>query len=271
MLISVVMATYNDRPEHLDASLRSVVDQSWSDWELVVCDDSTKSETVAVIEKYSGLLGPKMIHLRNSPRLGLVGSLNRALVAAKGELIARMDGDDICCPDRLAHQAEYLAARPEVGIVGGDIQVISDEGAPLSIRRYRKSRDDILKMSFIRNPLAQPTVMLRRSALDAIGLYDPRFAKSEDYELWLRALGRGIVVENMDEVLIRYRVPSDYSRKRDSSNWKFAIKAKLMHFRWGSPLRSSFGLLVSLALLLTPSRLLDALYRRDHRAPILYR
>jgi glycosyltransferase involved in cell wall biosynthesis len=271
MLISVVMATYNDRPEHLDASLRSVVDQSLSDWELVVCDDSTKSETTAVIQKYAALLGPKLVHLRNSPRLGLVGSLNRALASAKGELIARMDGDDICESERLAHQAAYLDAHPEVGILGGDIQVISDEGESLSIRRYRKGRDEVRKMSFIRNPLAQPTVMLRRSVLDAIGLYDPRFAKAEDYELWLRALAAGIVIENMDEVLIRYRVPSDYSRKRDSLNWKFAIKAKLLHFRWSSPLRSCLGLLVSLGLLLTPARLLDALYRRDHRAPILYR
>jgi glycosyltransferase involved in cell wall biosynthesis len=271
MLISVVMATYNDKPEELDASLRSVVDQSWKDWELVVCDDSSHAGSTAVLEKYALALGPRMRYLHNPSRLGLVGSLNRALTAAKGGLIARMDGDDLCCPERLAHQAAYLELHPEVGILGGDIRIISESGAVLSVRRYRKGRDEILKMSFIRNPLAQPTVMLRRSVLDEIGLYDPRFSKAEDYELWLRALKRGIVVENLDEVLISYRVPGDYSRKRDSSNWKFSIKAKLMHFRHDMPLRSCLGILVSLALLLAPAGLLDALYARDHRAPILYR
>ena len=125
-------------------------------------------------------------------------------------------------------------------------------------------------MSFIRNPLAQPTVMLRKSVLDMIGVYDARFRKAEDYELWLRALKHSVVIENLDRVLVRYRVPDDYSRKRDADNWKFGIKAKLMHFSWRYPLRSLAGIALSCVLLVTPTRLLDALYRRDHRAPIIY-
>ena len=112
--------------------------------------------------------------------------------------------------------------------------------------------------------------MMRKSVLDRIGLYDPDFRKAEDYELWLRALKRGVVIENVDRVLIRYRVSEDYSRKRDADNWLFGIKAKLMHFSWRDPLRSLAGIALSFFLLVIPARLLDSLYKRDHRAPIIY-
>lgn len=270
MLVSVAMATCDDRPDALEAAIESVADQSWKDWELVVADDSSRPDSIAVLRKYAALLGERMVYRHHERRLGLVPSINEALSLSRGELIARMDGDDICAGDRLETQAAYLSAHPEVGILGGDVEIMSDAGERLSVRRYKKGRREIRRVAFIRNPLAQPTVMLRRSVLDEIGLYDPSFRKAEDYELWLRALKRGIVIENMDRVLIRYRVSEDYSRKRDADNWLFGIKAKLMHFSWRSPLRSAAGLALSCVLLVIPARLLDSLYKRDHRAPIIY-
>jgi glycosyltransferase EpsE len=270
MLVSVVMATYNDKPESLDTALRSIVDQSFRDWEIVVSDDSTKAESMEVLDRYARLLGDKMTVRHHPKRLGLVASINEALGLARGSLIARMDGDDICLEDRLEVQARYLGEHPEVGILGGNIEIMTEGGEGLSVRRYNSDRQDLRRMSFIRNPIAQPTVMLRREVLDRIGLYDGRFRRAEDYELWLRALKRGVVIENLDRVLIRYRVPEDYSRKRDADNWLFGIKAKLMHFSWRYPLQSIAGLGLSVLLLLAPTRLLDALYHRDHRAAILY-
>lgn len=270
MLISVVIATFNDRPDALESALASVVGQSWRDWELVVADDSTKPESIAVLNAYAARLGDRMVLRHHEKRLGLVGSINEAIGLARGEYIARMDGDDICVPDRLALQAAHLEAHPDVGILGGNIEVMTDKGETLSVRRYKKSLEEIKRIAFIRNPLAQPTVMMRRSVLDLIGLYDPQYRKAEDYELWLRALKRGVIIENLDKVLIRYRVPEDYSRKRDADNWLFGIKAKLAHFSWRSPLRSAAGLALSVALLIIPARLLDVLYKRDHRVPIIY-
>lgn len=270
MLVSVVMATYNDRPASLDAALRSIVEQSFEDWEIVVADDSTRAETIEVLDRYAELLGGRLTVRHHANRLGLVASINEALGLARGSLIARMDGDDICMKDRLAVQSRYLADHPEVGILGGNMEIMTEGGVGLSVRRYNSDRRSLQRMSFIRNPVAQPTVMLRREVLDRIGLYDARFRKAEDYELWLRALKRGVVIENLDRVLIRYRVPEDYSRKRDADNWLFGIKAKLMHFSWRYPLHSIMGLGLSVLLLLAPTRILDALYRRDHRAPIIY-
>lgn len=264
------MATYNDDPAGLDAALGSVVAQGYADWELVVCDDSTRTESVAVLEKYKALLGERMVYRRHEVRLGFVGSINEAISLARGELIARMDGDDLCAPDRLELQVAYLAEHPEVGILGGNMEIMSAGGQTLSVRRYKRGPKEIRRIAYFRNPLAHPTVMMRKSALDRIGHYDPGFKKAEDYELWLRALKRGVVIENLDRVLVRYRVAEGYSRKRDADNWTFGIRAKLRHFTWSQPILALAGIALSLALLLIPAKLLDALYARDSRDPILY-
>ena len=139
-MISVVMATYNDAPDALDAAMRSVEGQTLQDWELVVADDSTRPESIAVLERHAALLGDRMVYRHHEKRLGLVGSINEALALAKGDLIARMDGDDECVPDRLEIQAAFLGSRPEVGILGGDIEVMNDAGRSLSVRRYKRGR-----------------------------------------------------------------------------------------------------------------------------------
>ncbi len=270
MLVSVVMASYNDKPEDLDAALRSVVEQGLQEWELVVVDDSTSAESIAVLEGYARQLGERMVYRRNQRRLGFVASMNMALGLAHGELIARMDGDDICLSDRFESQVSFLAAHPEVGILGGDMEIMSVDGKKLSVRRYKRGRDEIRKVSFFRNPLAHPTVMMRRSVLDEIGVYNPLFRKSEDYELWLRALKKGVVIENLDKVLIRYRVPEASSLKRNGDNWTFGMRAKLMHFSWRFPLLSVLGIGLSLVLFLMPAGVLNALYKSDNRTPYLY-
>ena len=270
MRVSVVMAIYNDDPRFLEAAIRSVADQSFRDWELVISDDSTKSESAAVIERFKKELGDRLVYTHNEPRLGLAPSINQALSRSSGEFIARMDGDDICLPDRLERQVAYLESHPDVGILGGDIQIITEDSERLTVRHYRCGRREIERTSFIRNPLAQPTVMMRRSVLDAIGVYDASFKKAEDYELWLRALKRSVVVENLGKVVLLYRVPKVEARKRDLPNWKFGLKAKFRHFSWRHPFMSAAGIGLSIALMITPARLLDLLYRRDYRTPILF-
>jgi len=269
-LVSVVMATYNDEPRFLEAAIGSIAAQSYGEWQLVVVDDSTNDETRSLLDRFAGELGAKMLLARNDKRLGFVRSINRGIELAGGELIARMDGDDIAAPDRLAAQVDYLREHQDVGILGGYVRIIAEDGSPLAVRRYKSSRAEIERTCFIRNPLAHPAVMMRRSVLESIGSYDESFKKAEDYELWLRALKRSVRIENLPQVLIDYRVQRDYSAKRDKSNWSFAVKAKLKNFNGRRPLRSAFGLCLSLGMALLPRAVLNRLYARDHESPILY-
>ena len=109
VLVSVVMATRNDDPLFLAQAIDSIKAQTYSDWELVVADDSDRRDTIQVLESYASELGEtKFRLLRNDPPLGLPRSINRALAASRGQLVARMDGDDLCLPDRLEAQVAYL-------------------------------------------------------------------------------------------------------------------------------------------------------------------
>jgi glycosyltransferase involved in cell wall biosynthesis len=272
VLVSVVMATRNDDPLFLAQAIDSIKAQTYSDWELVVADDSDRRDTIQVLESYASELGEtKFRLLRNDPPLGLPRSINRALAASRGQLVARMDGDDLCLPDRLEAQVAYLEEHPDVGIVGSDIEIVDADLGHLSIRQYSKSERDIVSLSFIRNPLAQPTVMMRRSVLDRIGPYDVKCERAEDYELWLRAIKRSVKLANMDRVLLKYRISETYSRKRDKRNWKYGLYGKVKNFNARHPLYSLAGIAMSFVFLLMPGRFIDRLYRRDHASPLLYK
>lgn len=182
-----------------------------------------------------------------------------------------MDGDDVCVPYRLEAQVAYLDSHPEVGIAGGDIEVVDRDLRHLSVRRYAKDAKRLIRRSFIRNPLAQPTVMLRKSVLDRIGGYDPKCERAEDYELWLRAIKKSVVLANMDKILIKYRVLAEYSKKRDKRNWNYSIYGKIKNFNFRYPISSLLGIGVSLAFRLAPASILNRLYRMDHESPMLYR
>ncbi len=270
-LVSVVIATRNDEPHYLAEAIESIAAQTYGNWELVIADDSTDSETIRVLDSYRAALGEKYKVVHNDPPLGLPRSINAAIDLARGELIARMDGDDVCLPDRLEVQVAFLGDHPEIGIVGGDIEIVSRELRHLSFRRYRKDAKDLERMSFIRNPLAQPTVMLRKSVLEKIGGYDPKCERAEDYELWLRAIKNRVGIANMEKVLIKYRVLDEYSRKRDKRNWNYGIYGKIKNFNIRHPALSILGILLSVAFRIAPASLVNGLYRMDHEAPMLYR
>jgi glycosyltransferase involved in cell wall biosynthesis len=271
LLVSVVMATWNDDPEYLAEAIASIAAQTYRNWELIIVDDSTRPETLRELDSLRASLGERCRLLRNDPPLGLARSLNAGFDLSRGELIARMDADDVCVPDRFEAQVSFLAAHPEIGIVGGDIEIVAQDLRHLSFRHYRKDPRELVRMSFIRNPLAQPTVMLRKSVLKKVGGYDPKCERAEDYELWLRAIKNSIGITNMDKVLIKYRVSDEYSKKRDKRNWKFGIYGKMKNFNFRYPFLSALGILLSIALRLAPASLVDRLYRRDYETPLLYR
>jgi len=267
-VVSVLMATYNDHPDRLWAALDSIVRQTCSDWELIVIDDSTNGGTIEVLEEYAGKLPGQMVLVHNQVRRGFVASLNQGLALARGHFIARMDGDDISEPHRLETQVKFMESHPEIGIVGSHVLVIDENGAPQSIRKYRCSHEEICARGYFRNPMAHPSVMLRRATFDLIGNYE--FAHSEDYELWLRAIKRSVRLSNIDEPLLRYRVvPAESHKRNRSGGSKYVMRAKIRHFNWKYPVRSLLGICLSAIQWLMPQPMIDALHARDAQKQIL--
>lgn len=262
-LISIVMATYNDDVAYLKESLESIMCQTYSNWELIIVDDSTKEDTIGFLKAFS-LKCEKIIYLHNQEKLGFVRSLNYGLKQARGKYIARMDSDDISLPDRLLSEKEFLDTHTDIDIVGADILIIDESGIVTGERHYDYNYNAILDSRYFRNPLAHPVVMYRADVIKQIGGYDENFQMAEDYELWLRAIRLGLKVANIPICLLKYRIPSDYYARRSKENWHYNILAKKKNK--DNTLRYYMGLMVSVALYSMPSSIIRLLYEVDRKS-----
>lgn len=198
--ITVLMPVHNAAAFVRDAA-QSILAQSFGDFELLAVDDASTDDTVAILE---GLGDPRVRVIRSRERLRFSGALNAGLDQARGEFVARMDGDDVALPGRLELQREYLRAHPEAGICGG-------LATAFGMRRGRFFRPalthgEIRAQLLFDSPFVHPTVMLRRELFERHGLrYDPAYCPADDYELWSRA-AQLFPTANLDRVVLRYRV-----------------------------------------------------------------
>jgi glycosyltransferase involved in cell wall biosynthesis len=198
--VTVLMPVHNAAAFVRDAAA-SILSQTFRDFELLVVDDASTDATVTVLES---LGDPRIRVIRSRERLRFSGALNAGLDQARGVFVARMDGDDIALPDRLARQREYLRAHPEVGLCGG----LAARFGTLRGRFFRTplTHGEIASQMLFDSPFVHPTVMLRRELFDRHGLrYDAVFCPADDYELWSRAV-RLFPAANLDRLVLRYRV-----------------------------------------------------------------
>lgn len=200
--LSVVMPAYNAQA-HLAEAVGSVLSQSFADFELIALNDGSKDDTPQILEGFSG--DPRLRVLHNEQNKGLIDTLHMGLAACRAPLIARMDSDDICDPQRFERQVAFLQAHPEVDIVGGAIRFFGNIPGPY-VFRFPESHEAIRPAMLFYCPLAHPTLMFRRSLVDR-GLlgYDDAFRHAEDYHLWSRLLLQ-VRSANLPEMVLHYRL-----------------------------------------------------------------
>lgn len=224
-LVTVVIPCFNEEPNIVRASLGSVRNQSFRDFECIVVDESTEPELAENCRLICDE-DHRFTYIHPNKRLGLSGSLNLGISLAKGELVARFDSDDICLPTRLANQILFMQANPTVGVVGGAMEIIDDSGTTTAVRHYPLDHISISRKLQYTNAFAHPTVMFRKSIVERFGAYSPEFKFAEDLELWLRLLNRGVRFANMQEVLVQYR---QGETNRQMKNWRYNLKARILH------------------------------------------
>lgn len=199
-VVTVLMPMFNARL-YLRAAVESILVQTFRDFEFLVIDDAS---TDGGGDELAGFGDSRIWLLRNHENLGVAASLNRGLSLARGKYIARMDADDISMPRRLEHQVAFMDAHPEVGISGGWIQLFGGRELPHTAR-VPTDHQEIAAYMVFENPMCHMTVMMRRNFLDHFDLrYDPVFSRSEDYELWTRAI-TCFPMANLGEVFVRVR------------------------------------------------------------------
>ena len=139
-LVSVIMSTYNESEEYIRASVGSILDQSLRDLELIVVVDNPNNEqAVRTVESFAKNDG-RVVVLRNEKNLGLVKSLNKAIGEAKGEVLARMDADDIAVSHRLEMQLSYMK-REQADILGAVTQYIDENGKDTDGRHQYRTEE----------------------------------------------------------------------------------------------------------------------------------
>lgn len=203
--ISVLLSVYNAE-KYVAIAIDSILNQSFTDFELIAVDDCSTDKSWDILQQYMKRDG-RIISVRNQVNLGGCKTLNVGLELAKGKYIARLDNDDWCYPDRLEKQFNFLELHSEVGIVGGVMEIMNQNGKIIGKREYHISDGLIRKNIFRYSPFSHPLVMIRKSILDKVGYYDPACAPADDYDLYFR-IGCESHFANLSDVLLRYRVVS---------------------------------------------------------------
>jgi len=195
--ISVLLSTYNSS-QYIDASVQSILEQTYQDFELIITDDGSSDNTLAILEQFKD---PRIRYVIHEHNKGLIYSLNEGIELSSGEYIARMDADDIATPHRLEQQAAYLDANPQVGVLGGLMRWLHTHALiPKPV-----SHDGIRCWQLFHSCLGHPTVMLRANVLHQHGIrYDEQYKHAEDYEIWER-LGRVTQLANLPYCIHYYR------------------------------------------------------------------
>lgn len=195
--LSVVMPVRNGLP-FLDDSVRSILGQTFADFELIVLDDASTDATLAALREWERRDSRVRVY-ESGRKLGLSGSSNFVVEQARAPIVARMDADDVAHPERLARQFEVMRGRPEVVLVGALSEGIDADGRSVRPRdRWRLLRSSPFP------PFPHGSVMFRRAAFDAVGGYREECVNWEDQDFFLRLVRRGRVVV-LPETLYYYR------------------------------------------------------------------
>ena len=204
--VSILMPVRNEEL-FLKTALASIKAQTFTDWELVVVDDGSTDATAQILASAST---DQRIKVLQNPDRGLVTALNLGLSKCRGAFIARMDGDDISHPQRLARQLETFAAKPETGLVAASFRHFPRSGLKIGMLAYEEwqnsltSHDLVMADIFVESPFVHPGVMFKKELVAGLGGYRD-MGWAEDYDLWLRMAGAGIRFARTDEQLIFWR------------------------------------------------------------------
>ena len=227
--ISVIMGIYNCAPT-LQEALDSLYAQTYQDFEIILCEDGSKDNTYEIALE-NQKQHDNIVLLRNPHNMGLNQTLNNCLTVAKGEYIARMDGDDLCDPTRFEKQVKFLDEHPEYAIVSTPMLYFDENGV---FGKGSAREGEAAKEVFnIGTPFCHAPCMVRKEAYDKVGGYtvDKRLLRVEDYELWVKMYAAGYKGYNLREHLYSMRDDRNAVARRNWKNRKNEIYAHWLAYK----------------------------------------
>ena len=209
--VSVAMAVYNCETT-LREAIDSIIAQTYTDWELIMCDDGSSDNTLSIALEYATKYDNILV-IQNLSNCGLPASLNNCIKYAQGEYIARMDGDDLSLPERFEKEVTFLDEHPEYAIVSCAM-INFDENGDWGVQRKPECPT---KMDFITDsPFCHAPCMMRKEALADVGNYTVRkeLRRGQDYYLWHKFYCKGYKGYNMQTPYYKMRDDQNAAERR---------------------------------------------------------
>ena len=206
-LVSIIIPAYN-HVSYIRQAIESIINQTFSRWELIIIDDGSVDGTEKIVDEYSDQPNIQILHQENQ---GLSASLNRGLDLVQGSYFGFLPSDDLFYPEKLDIQVRWLEARPDIAALAGHQTLIDHDGQPLTDHHIQnwfdvspKGKGDFLLGLLERNFVSAPSVLIRTEILRNLEGFDPDCIFMQDYDLWFRLL-KNYEMRVLPEPVIYYR------------------------------------------------------------------
>ena len=227
--ISVIMGIYNCA-DTLPTAINSILAQTYTNWELIMCDDASTDNTYDIALSYKEQYPDKIVLIRNEVNSKLSFTLNHCLKYATGKYVARMDGDDISLPDRFEKQINFLNENPNIDLVGTAMQRFNDKGTHDIVYGSKNPDRYTLRKKI---PFCHATIMTYKSVYDKLGGYTvaERTNRAQDHDLWFKFFYNNFQGENLEEVLYLVREDENAVRRRTAKARINTYKTTLIGYK----------------------------------------
>jgi ATP-binding cassette subfamily C protein len=222
--VSVLMAVFNAERD-IEASVRSILNQTFTDFEFIIVDDGSTDKTPEILSALA-CADPRLQIIRQD-NTGLTRALNRGLQSVRGRYIARQDADDLSSPDRLYMQVAEMEKDPRIVLCGSACETLYPGGATSLWKAH--DPDTLQKVVFLKTPFAHSTAMMRADTCRTLGGYDPSFQTSQDAEFWIRFAKAGRLVMLAAPLVQRKVSGSSISATRRIRQCLDALRARWIH------------------------------------------
>lgn len=210
--VSIIMGVYNTPIKYVYTAIDSILNQTFTDFEFIICNDGCTDDTFKYIKKIYGK-NKKIKLIENENNKGLAYTLNHCLKEAEGEYIARMDSDDYSHSDRIEKQVQILDNNKKIGLVNCNVNVFDETG----IYNERRYSEVITKTNFLKNnPIIHPAVMFRKSEVMKVNGYRDikKTLRNEDYDLFMRMFANGTKMCTIQEKIFDFREDKESYKRR---------------------------------------------------------
>nr|BDT26872.1 glycosyltransferase [Bacteriovorax sp. HI3] len=256
--ISILMGAYNCE-RTLDKAIQSILSQTFSNWEFIICDDGSKDKTWDILQKYKD--DSRFVLIQNKKNIGLAATLNECFKKSRGQYVARQDADDVSLPQRFSKQLAFIKEHQDLDVMSSHAYLVDDDNVQWGM--YRVANRPRLEDWAKGTQVIHACVLMRRKAMEDVNGYDATAIRVEDYDMWMRMLAKGKKFGNLLEPLYEIHWGwKDYKRKTIKDRlreirFKFNL-IKLNNFPW----KYYLYLLKPMILVFLPNKFLYQYHRK---------